>query len=123
MSKRVLVVDDSRVSRMMIRAVMLDKHPDWTVVEAGSGDEALTAMATLAGLSFDLITIDYNMPGIDGLEFATRARASGCQAAMALLTANVQDAIRDRAVALSVRFVRKPVTPVAVAEVMALIDG
>lgn len=120
MSKRVLVVDDSRVSRMMIRAIMLDKHPEWTVEEAGTGDEAL---AKCDGQAFDLMTIDYNMPGMDGLEFAARVRAQGSTARLALLTANIQDAIRDKAVALSVQFVRKPVTPVSVAEAMALIDG
>ncbi len=120
MSKRVLVVDDSRVSRMMIRAIMLDKHPDWTVEEAGTGDEAL---AKCDGQAFDLMTIDYTMPGMDGLEFAARVRALGSTAQLALLTANIQDAIRDKAAALAVQFVRKPVTPVSVAEAMALVGG
>jgi len=120
MSKRVLVLDDSRVSRMMIRAIVLDKHPDWTVEEAGNGDEAL---AKTQANSYDLITIDYNMPGMDGLEFATRVRAQGSSAQLALLTANIQDAIRDKAASLAVQFVKKPVTPLSVAEAMALIDG
>jgi len=119
MSKRVLVIDDSRVSRMMIRAIVLDKHPDWVVEEAGNGDEAL---AKIQAATFDLITIDYNMPGMDGLEFATRARALGITAKLALLTANIQDAIREKAESLAIQFVKKPVTPLSVAEAMALIE-
>jgi len=120
MSKRVLVVDDSRVSRMMIRAIVLDKHPDWSVDEAANGDEALEKAKAAA---YDLMTLDYNMPGMDGLELAGRLREQGSQAALALLTANIQDAIREKAAALAVRFVKKPVTPISVAEAMALIGG
>lgn len=120
MSKRVLVVDDSRVSRMMIKAIMLDKHPDWSVDEAANAAEAQGKVNTAA---YDLVTIDYNMPGDDGLVFGAALQQQGCQAAMVLLTANIQDAIRDRAAAIGIQFVKKPVTPVAIAEVMALIGG
>lgn len=60
----VLVVDDSKVSRMMITAIIKDKHSDWTIIEAGSGNDALSASE---GRKLDLCIIDYNMPGMDGL--------------------------------------------------------
>ena len=59
MTKRVLIVDDSR-SRMLIKALMEDLHPDWDYIEADSGDQAL-ALAT--GTTVDLVTMDVNMPG------------------------------------------------------------
>ena len=39
--KTVLVVDDSRVSRLMSRQFILSRHPLWQIEEAASGEEAL----------------------------------------------------------------------------------
>ena len=36
-----LIVDDSRMSRMMIRAIIADSRPLWRIIEAASGDEAV----------------------------------------------------------------------------------
>ena len=55
----VLVVDDSRVSRMMARQFILSAKPAWTVEEAGTGEEALERVKTLRPA---LIMIDVNMP-------------------------------------------------------------
>ena len=42
----VLIVDDSRLSRMMIRAFITQAYPDWTIIEASNGQEALEKTAT-----------------------------------------------------------------------------
>lgn len=36
-----LIVDDSRTSRTLIRAMLAQVRPDWRTIEASSGDEAL----------------------------------------------------------------------------------
>ncbi|MCF8478331.1 MAG: response regulator [Pseudolabrys sp.] len=65
---RLLVVDDSIYMQMAIRA-MLGKHPEIEIVgEAADGAEAIQLARELKP---DVITMDVNMPGIDGLE-ATR---------------------------------------------------
>lgn len=38
--KSVLVVDDSRVARMLIRSMILSSHPHWIVTEVASGKQA-----------------------------------------------------------------------------------
>ena len=68
----VLIVDDSRLSRMMIRAFITQAHPDWTIIEASNGQEAIEKTATQ---TVDLMTIDLNMPGMDGFEMCKRVRA------------------------------------------------
>lgn len=64
---RVLVVDDSRTAREVIRAI-LEAEPDFQVIgTAASGREAIE-MAT--ALRPDLITLDLVLPDLDGLEVA-----------------------------------------------------
>jgi len=108
MSQRsILIVDDSIMSRMVLTKVITDLHPDWKVEVAENADAALALVATQ---SFDIFTIDFNMPGINGLELAELLKPLFPYAKMALLTANVQQAIRDRASALDIKFIAKPIT-------------
>jgi len=106
-SKTVLVVDDSRVSRMMARQFILSAQPGWTVEDAATGEEALAKVAQLCPA---LILIDVNMPGIGGLAAAEQLRALCPQAHISLVTANVQNATRNRANELGIGFMEKPIT-------------
>jgi two-component system chemotaxis response regulator CheB len=66
---RVLVVDDSEICRELLTD-QLTADGDIVVVEtAGSGAEAL---AKLASANPDIITVDLNMPGMDGLTLIER---------------------------------------------------
>ena len=114
----VLVVDDSKVARTIIRAVILDKHPDWSVTEAPNGAEAL---ALASQEPFDIFSIDINMPGVDGFGLVEQLRAQGARGRMALFSANVQEPVRQRAADLGVAFISKPVTPVSVEALLAAV--
>ncbi|MCX8996084.1 protein-glutamate O-methylesterase CheB [Rhizobiaceae bacterium BDR2-2] len=66
MPARVLVVDDSATMRGLISAV-LNSDPDVSVVgQAGSAMEARTAIKEL---NPDVVTLDIEMPNMNGLEF------------------------------------------------------
>jgi len=106
-TKTVLIVDDSRVSRLMARQFILSARPDWAVEDAASGEEALDKVKTMAP---SLILIDVNMPGIGGLAAAEQLRHNCPQAHISLLTANVQNATRNRATELGIGFMEKPIT-------------
>ncbi|POZ60833.1 response regulator [Chromobacterium alticapitis] len=71
----VLIVDDSSTSRHHIRQV-LEKLGFEHFCEAASAE---AAMPFLEQEPFKLIITDYHMPGINGLEFARRIRASNLQ--------------------------------------------
>ncbi len=103
--KTVLLVDDSRVARMMTRKVIADARPTWTIVEAASGEEALERAPQA---NPDFIILDVNMPGIDGLEAARRLRVMVPSARITLLTANIQEPIRLQAAEIGVGFMNKP---------------
>jgi DNA-binding NarL/FixJ family response regulator len=74
MSGRILIVDDHDVVRQGLRT-LLAWRPDWEICgEAGTGEEAVQAAATLKP---DLVILDITMPGMSGLEAASRIRALG----------------------------------------------
>jgi len=115
MSTQVLIVDDSKVSRMLIKAMMAAHHPDWQFAEADSGDKALL---WLSGNHVDLVTMDVNMPGMSGLDAAEQIKARHAGAFIAMMTANVQSSTRQRAEQIGVHFFGKPITEDIIAQIV-----
>lgn len=62
---KVLVVDDSAVSRELIKNIL---EGDPGIKVAGMASNGEEAIALAAGLRPDVITMDINMPGLNGLE-------------------------------------------------------
>jgi two-component system chemotaxis response regulator CheY len=118
-NKSLLLIDDSRVSRMKLRQLILQKYPDWKISEAASAEEGLQKVAEA---SPDLITLDINMPGMGGLAAIDQLRATSPQTVIVLLSGNVQGGSKRKADDLGVQFVEKPVTEASVAKVLACID-
>ncbi|GAA0693371.1 response regulator [Marinobacterium maritimum] len=78
---RVLVVDDSRMARNLIRRVLGNlgiRH----LLEATDGSEA---MQVLARETVDLVVTDYNMPEVNGLELTEFIRRSELHAHLPVL--------------------------------------
>ena len=106
-TQTLLIVDDSRLSRMMIKNFANEIQPDWNIIEAKDGDDALKV---IEGESIDWMTVDYNMPGMDGITLIGHLRKGFPEAKIALLTANIQDSIKKRSSELGVEFIQKPIT-------------
>jgi CheY-like chemotaxis protein len=64
-----LVVDNDPDLRAVIRHIL--ELEGWRVVEAGDGREALDRAS---GAQLDAVITDVEMPGMDGIELATRLR-------------------------------------------------
>ena len=89
---RVLVVDDQALFRHAMTAVVEETDGFEVVGEAGSGEEALDAAAVLRP---DLVLMDVNLPGIDGLEATRRLRAGENAPVVVLLsTYDAPDGVR-----------------------------
>src|SRR3954452_9407577 len=107
MSAKVLIVDDSKLARIVVGKTLTALQPDWTRVEAANADEAI---ATLDRETIDAAILDFNMPGRNGLELAEHIRSRYPDMPIAIATANVQDEIIARARAAKATFISKPVT-------------
>jgi len=81
----VLVVDDNRHSRVLVKEILAALGP--AVEEADSGPAALRLLRDKA---FDLVIVDSEMPGMTGADFtrALRAQASHADTAVLLMTAH-----------------------------------
>lgn len=107
MNYNILIVDDSKLARMVVTSAMRRIRPDWTVIEATSGDEALAAVANG---TVQIALVDFNMPGMDGLELVAKLRQTQPAMPIAVVSANLQDEIISRARELNAAFVGKPLT-------------
>ncbi len=72
--RRVLVVDDSSAARIALVEMIAGFGPQ--VESAGSGDEALALLRQRAieGRPYEVVMVDWRMPGMDGLEVARHIR-------------------------------------------------
>jgi CheY-like chemotaxis protein len=116
MAFKVLVVDDSKLARMAVAKALGGLYPDWTRVEAANADEAIAALEEQQP---DVVVLDFNMPGRDGLDVAAQLRRSRPAMPVAVISANHQQEIIDRANAVGATFLSKPLTEPALRDFLA----
>ncbi|OGS75833.1 MAG: response regulator receiver protein [Gallionellales bacterium GWA2_55_18] len=105
---------------MMIRAFVLAKYPQWIIIEAASGNEALEIVGRDTP---NYCTMDINMPGLIGTEAAAQILAKYPGIRVAIFSSNIQEAHRTRAATLGARFVAKPVTEKTVAQALEFFES
>ena len=103
----ILVVDDSKVSRMLICGFINDQRPDWNITEAANAEEALRLTDNT---TFNYASVDINMPGMDGLDLTQHLHEKHPQLRVCLLSANIQASSQQRAKELKAGFAKKPIT-------------
>jgi response regulator RpfG family c-di-GMP phosphodiesterase len=83
MNKRVklLFVDDEPINLMLFETCFGDSY---SVITATSGDEGLTVLANQTGIS--IVFTDMKMPGMNGVEFAQKAKAMYPEISFFILT-------------------------------------
>ena len=107
MAPTVLIVDDSKLARIVASRALAALQPDWERVEASNAQDALSI---LSERKIDVAMIDFNMPDKDGLELAAELRALHPSMPIAVITANIQDEVIARAREVNATFVGKPLT-------------
>ena len=119
-TKTCLIIDDSRVARMILKAQLLEKRPDWQIAEADTADNALTM---LQQNPVDCICVDYNMPGMTGGEFLAHKSSHFADTRCVMLTANIQASTAEEAKDHGAIFLHKPVTDAVVEQMLEHFDG
>ena len=89
---RILVVDDERPLRDVLRRALMLAGYDVRLAEDG-----LEGLAEVNGSAPDAVVLDIGMPGIDGYEVARRLRAAGHKFRIIAVTGWGQEADRQKA--------------------------
>jgi two-component system chemotaxis response regulator CheY len=106
-AKSILIVEDSSTTRALIRAI-IEEMGDFTIVEAGSGFEALKLLPTE---EFSLVITDVNMPDINGLELINFIKNNPRYTHMPLIIVSTERSEEDkkRGIALgAMAYITKP---------------
>ena len=103
---RILVVDDDpAVLSCYGRLLRRSGHE---VETAAGGEPALARIVSSA--PFDVVILDFRMPGMDGMEFLRRLRRQGHAPEVILVSAYLTDQVRESAARMGVRrILEKPV--------------
>lgn len=103
---KTLIVDDSRTIRHVIMRVLKRSVFNLAIEEAASGERALKLFGEG---SYDLVFLDYNMPGLDGLNTLDRIRADDPNTKIVMISAERnEDHVREAMDHGAVTFLNKP---------------
>lgn len=116
MAYKILIVDDSKLARMAVAKSLNNKYPDWQRLEAANADEAIALHKQSVA---DVAVLDFNMPGRDGLALAAELRELNPTMPVAVISANNQVEIVQRARAVGATFLQKPLTDAALNDFLA----
>jgi CheY-like chemotaxis protein len=106
---RVIIVDDSATVRRMVKKILANSIFNIQVAEAGNGEDALVMCAAGA---FDILFLDYNMPGLNGLETLDGLLARNRDAKIIMMSGTHDDELADKARARgALDFLNKPFFP------------
>jgi CheY-like chemotaxis protein len=107
--KKILVVEDNEANRYMLSFLL--KKNGFEVIEANNGEEGVRL--TLSEKP-DLIVMDIDLPGIDGLEATRKIRESEADGQIPIVAFTSYAMVGDREKALAAGctgYIEKPIDP------------
>jgi len=105
MAKRVLIVDDSKFSRVNFRK-MVEKFGFYVVAEAVDGFDALEK---LQHNEIDLIVTDLEMPNLDGLAMIKEIRKTGSDVDIIVISSVVTATMVQEVFRYNATVIKKPI--------------
>lgn len=105
-SKRILIVDDEKAILSLLKTSIELMYPEYQVVAVSNG---LAALAELRQQPFELILTDFEMPLLNGLDFASTVQQFCPDIPIILMTGSQSDNILPRAGSMNLAgFLAKP---------------
>jgi two-component system, chemotaxis family, chemotaxis protein CheY len=117
---RALVIDDSRAMRRIVTSIL--EGFGYELRDAGHGREALDVLNE--GWVPDLVTVDWNMPVMDGLQFVSAVRSNPAWRSMTMMMVTSESEYTQIVRALAAgahEYVIKPFTADAIRDKLALL--
>ncbi len=113
---RVLVVDDSATMRSIVKKILGAGHFPVQLADASEGQAALDMLGQDAA---DIVFLDYNMPGLDGVETLKALKRSKPDVRVVIMTSANDESVATRALdAGADAFLKKPFYPADVDKVI-----
>jgi CheY-like chemotaxis protein len=107
--RRILLVDDSATMRAIVRKILTSSRFQLEVSEA---EEGFGALKQIRSGKFDLVILDYNMPGLNGIETLSEIKREFSRIEVVMITSTLDEEVAEKASALgAVAFLRKPFYP------------
>ncbi len=124
MAFNILIVDDSKVTRMMIgRTLTLARVPVQTITEAENGEDGLQKMRASP---MDIVIADINMPVMNGVEMITQMNNDASLSKIPVVVISTEGSATriEELRAMGVQaYVRKPFTPEGVRDTLKEVMG
>jgi len=115
-SGKVLIVDDEAHIRKYL-SLIVKRLGNPAILEAQNGEEALLLYETHTP---DIVLLDVNMPGMDGIQALEKLRQAHPKAVVVMLTSLAARNVVERCVELgAVNFLRKDTPKEAIAKIIA----
>ncbi|QPC46471.1 response regulator [Mangrovibacillus cuniculi] len=118
---RILLAEDEEILRMLIVDTLEDEG--YEIVEAADGEEAISY---LNKEQFDLLIVDYMMPGKTGLEVIKEVKSNPTLTSMKILMLSAKSQQEDQQKVLAVgadMFLSKPFSPMYLIELLEELLG
>ena len=120
MKQRVLVVEDGPIDRLIIQRQLNEVETEWQSVE--TAEEALKLLSN--DHEFSVLLVDWNLPGMGGIEFVRTVRASELLRRLKIVMVtgeNDMQHVHDAILAGVDEYLMKPVTRATFLEKLKLV--
>ncbi len=114
---RVLVVDDSATMRSIVRKILGATR---FLLDISEADEGFAALKLARQAAFDVVFLDYNMPGFSGLETLSEFKREKRRAKVVIMTSTQDATLAERVREAGAIYLKKPFFP---ADIDAVLCG